>query len=123
MEGLLIALLVAALSSVFGGKNKAAQKKRPVRPANTGPITKRGGYDHKYSREIASDKPRKDTAVNYDMSYTNVEPVISKTKVDNAKYEEIDVHDEEILNIGLSDLQRAVVMTEVLGKPIALRKK
>jgi len=120
LEGLLIALLVAAVSSILGGKNKANPKKPPL---NTKPVSNRKDYNNKYSSERPNVKPKQKPDMNYDVSYINPEPVTERIQNNNIKYEEVDIENEEILDIGLSDMQRAIVMTEILGKPIALRKK
>jgi len=123
LEGLLIALLIAALSSVFGGKNKANQRKRPL---NNKPVS---------GSQKTNARPKQKPAANYSMSYVNTEPSIEKVQHSNIKpaaeitmhdiirHEEADSENEEVLNIGLSDMQRAVVMAEILDKPLALRKK
>jgi len=124
LEGLFIALLIAALSGVFSGKNKNSQKKKIVKPVANRTVIDKNGNDNKNSREKASVKPKQKAAVNYSLGYTNEKSDMYKIGVDNIIHEEADdIYDDEILDIGLSDLQRAIVMTEVLGKPVALRKK
>lgn len=115
MEGLLIALLIAALSSVFGGKNKASQRKRP---SNAKPIDKPISGSSK-----TNVKSKQKPAADYSISYISTEPVIEKIQQDNTKHEVADIENEDILDKGLSDMQRAIVMAEILDKPLALRKK
>lgn len=88
---------------------------------NTKPAKKRED-NNSYSSQKNDAKPKPKPNANYGISYVSTEPVTEKIQHSNIIYEEADNEDEETLDIGLSDMQKAIVMAEILDKPLALRK-
>ena len=129
MEKLIIAIIIAAVSGMFNKKGKESQK-RPMYPKTRSKkdFYKNDNYDNYI--EVTKQKPKQTTKKayeeqynNYEARYDNTTKIVDETQYKSMQNEESATESQEILDIGLSDLQKAIVMSEILSKPLALRKK
>jgi len=127
LEKLIIAIIIAAVSGMFNKKDKESQKKRPKYPKTK---NKKDFYKNDDYIEITKQKSKQTTKKayeeqynNYEARYDNTTKIVDETQYKSMQNEESATESQEILDIGLSDLQKAIVMSEILSKPLALRKK
>lgn len=135
MEKLIIAIIIAAISGMFNNKAKKSQKKTPMYPKAR---SKKDFYKHDTVREITEQKPKKTENKTYEAQYSNahktqynnyevnyeyMDKIEDKTEHKDLQSEEYETDRKEILDAELFDLQKAIVMSEILSKPLALRKK
>jgi len=135
LERLIIAILVAVFSAMFNKRGNQSQKKAPIYPKTR---SKKDIYKRNADIEMAEQKPKKATKKayevqyssdhetrnnNYEIKYDYTDKTADENQYKDMQIEESDTESGEIFDVGLSDLQRAIVMSEILSKPLALRKK
>lgn len=135
MERLIIAILVAVFSAMFNKKGKQSQKKAPIYPKTR---SKKDIYKRNADMEMAEQKTKKTAKKAYEVQYSSdhetqnnnnyevkcdyTNKIVDENQYKDMQTEESDTESGEIIDVSLSDLQKAIVMSEILNKPLALRK-
>ena len=135
MERLIIAIIIAVFSTMFNKRGKQSQKKAPVYPKTR---SKKDIFKRNADAEMAEQKPKKNTKKAYEVKYSSVQEtqdnnyenkydhtdkIADENQYKNMQIEDYDTESGEIFDVGLSDLQKAIIMSEILNKPLALRKR
>lgn len=120
--------MISIIANIIGSIGKANQKKKPM--PSSAKKTKNTDYSYRnqnmapeanqnYNSSLEYDNGAilQDTSYNDNGSYSNT--ILEERTIQNEPLNEI----EETYDIGLSELQHAIVMSEVLDKPLALRRR
>jgi len=120
---------------MFNKRGKQSQKKAPVYPKTR---SKKDIFKRNADAEMAEQKPKKNTKKAYEVKYSSVQEtqdnnyenkydhtdkIADENQYKNMQIEDYDTESGEIFDVGLSDLQKAIIMSEILNKPLALRKR
>lgn len=136
MKSLWILILISIVTNIIGSIGKANQKKKPITSSakkvnqtdynyknwNTKP-KKSKNYIDSLEYESASIKQSVDcNQKNSVPSFIAEEAAPIQKESVKSEQDECISEEEDFFDIGLSELQNAIVMTEILNKPLALRK-
>lgn len=132
-----IFILVSIVANIIGTVGKANQKKKPI--TSSPKKVKQTGYnfrdqgarletDESYINDLgyktSSVKQNADSRPARSFTSYNAEEAASvRNEPVGQQQDEHILEEESFFNIGLSEFQHAMVMTEILNKPLALRKK
>ena len=115
MKSIWIFILISIIANIIGAQGKAKKKKTiasPVKNANFNNIDKNTITEAKDNYNTTSQ------GIGYEE-----ESFLYKAEEEAPMQVEAVVYTEEIFDIGLSELQHAIVVAEILNKPLALRNK
>ena len=120
MENIWIFILIAVVANVIGSQSKAKQKKRQI--LSSAKTVKEADYN--YKNQIMMPEIKDDyRTTRRDIDFMEQKSFLNKTEEVVFRPKEVIVEAEEVFDLGLSELQHAIVMAEILNKPLALRKK